>query len=94
MDIFTVAMVVLSIIFIVLIPGVALSLALFPKKEQLDIVERIGVSIFLGITPQFILYFVDKNFTIPINTTTTYMTILIVTTIGILVWQYRKEKNE
>jgi len=94
MDIFTVAMVSLSIIFTVLIPGVALSLAIFPKKEQLDIVERIGVSIFLGLTPQFILYFGDKNFTMPINTTTTYMTILIVTAIGILVWQHRKEKNE
>lgn len=89
MELSSIVIVTVGIILYLLIPGISLSLALFPRKEDLDIVERAGIGIFLGLTIPFIQYFNDKNFFVPINTVTTAVTILIVTVIGLLVWQLR-----
>jgi uncharacterized membrane protein len=77
-------------ILLVFIPGISLTMALFPKKKDLELIERLGVSIVLGLIPQLFLYFGSKNFFIPINTLTTYATILLTTLIGIAVWWIRK----
>lgn len=72
-----------------LIPGLSLSLAAFPRKKDLGILERAGLSIFFGFFVSFIQYFNDKNFYVPINASTTLMTFLAVTLIGLLIWQVR-----
>ena len=72
-----------------LIPGLALSFALFPRRRDMDLLERIGVSLLLGITTMFIQYFADKNFIVPINQATTATVMLILTVGGLLVWQIR-----
>ncbi|MEA3255129.1 MAG: hypothetical protein U9Q22_04790 [Candidatus Altiarchaeota archaeon] len=92
MELPTIVIGTVGIILYMLIPGISLSLALFPRKKDLDLVERLGVSILLGMTVPFIQYFNDKNFFIPINFTTTIETILAVTVIGLLVWRWRLKK--
>lgn len=92
MELPTIVIGTVGIILYMLIPGISLSLALFPRKKDLDLVERLGVGILLGMAVPFIQYFNDKNFFIPINFTTTLGTILAVTVIGLLVWRWRLKK--
>ena len=79
----------IGILAVILIPGIAISLAIFPRKQDIGNVERIGMSIIFGFVPTFIQYFLDKNLSIPINTSTTYLTIGAVTAIGIIIWVIR-----
>jgi len=79
-----------AIMLLIIIPGLALSLALFPKKDQLDHVERAGFSFVLGLVPQVLQYLLDKNFSIPITTATTFGLIAAVTVAGLAVWTMRK----
>lgn len=74
----------------VMIPGLMLTLAIFPKKEDISTVERLGISIALGLAPTFILYALDKNFLVPINAFTTFATFLVVSLAGFGVWQVRR----
>lgn len=92
MDLTTILIGTIGMILLVFIPGISLTMAIFPKKEDLELIERLGVSLVLGLIPQFLLYFESKNFFIPINTVTTSATILLVTLIGILVWWIRSKK--
>ena len=79
----------IGILAFLLIPGIALSLAIFPRKQDIGTVERIGASLLLGVTPTFLQYFLNKNFSIPINTANTYLIIAAVTALGIMVWVIR-----
>lgn len=93
MDFNTILITSLGIILLIFIPGVSLSLALFPRKEDLDIVERVGLSLILGLTPQFILYFLGKNFFVPADFLTSSLVIILVSAIGILIWLIRKKRR-
>ena len=79
----------MTMIALVFIPGLALSLAVFPKKDELDLIERIGFSFVLGLIPQLLQYLLDKNFSVPITTTTTYGLIALTTALGLIVWKMR-----
>ncbi len=92
MDLVTIFIVTIAIILFIVIPGFFLSMAIFPKKEDLDPVERAGLSMILGLTPVFLLYFGDKNFSIPITDYTTLATFLLVSLIGYAGWKYRLKK--
>ncbi len=89
MELFTIATGTILIILMILIPGVSLSLALFPRREELDPVERLGISVVLGLTPQFLLYFGNKNLFVSITTLTTAGTMLLVTLIALAIWRFR-----
>lgn len=89
MDFSTIAVGTTLISLYMLIPGMALSLAAFPRKKDVDLTERIGLSLFLGLAVMFIQYFNDKNLMIPINTSTTAMTMVLVTAAGLIIWQIR-----
>jgi uncharacterized membrane protein len=92
MELLSISIVTLAIVSFIVIPGFLLSKALFPRKEDLDPVERAGLSMILGLTPVFLLYFGDKNFSIPITDYTTIATFLLVSLAGYAGWQYRMRK--
>lgn len=94
MDAFTIFKGTVGIILLVVLPGYALTLALFPRKDSIDSLERIALSFVLGLTPQLILYFMDKNFGAVINTMTSLLATLFVVVLGVLVWQVRLGKLE
>jgi hypothetical protein len=79
----------IGILAFLLIPGIALGLAAFPRKQDIGNVERIGISLLFGLLPTFLQYFLDKNFSIPINTANTQLMIAAVTALGIMVWVIR-----
>jgi uncharacterized membrane protein len=74
----------------VMIPGIMLTLAVFPKKDDICIVERLGIGMALGLAPTFILYALEKNLMVPINTSTTFITFLVVSLAGLGIWQVRR----
>lgn len=76
---------------LVIVPGFAVSLALFPKKDELDLVERLGFSFVFGLLPQLLQYFLDKNLGVPVNTTTTLGIIAAFTVVGLVVWKIRQK---
>ena len=78
----------------ILIPGLALSLAVFPRKKDMGFAERIAVSTFLGMATPFVMYFNDKNFIIPVNPATSMMTLGALTLLGLAVWQIRLRMPE
>lgn len=79
-----------AILAAVFLPGIALCYAIFPKKEELNLLERIGLSFVLGMTPTFLLYALDKNFSVAITTTTTLGTIVLTAVVGFIVYNIRK----
>ncbi len=92
MEVLQISIVAISIISFITIPGFMLSMALFPRREDIDPVERAGVSVILGMSSFFLLYFGDKNFSIPITDYTTLTTFILVSLIGYAGWQYRIKK--
>ena len=74
----------------VALPGIALSFALFPKRDQISFAERIGISFILGFIPPLILYFLTKNASVPINTLTSTICFFLVTAAGIGIFLMRK----
>lgn len=80
-----------GIMLLVLIPGLSVSLAIFPRKDELDAVERFGFSFVFGLIPQLIQYFLDKNLNVPITTSTTLGIIAFVTAAGLAVWTLRRK---
>lgn len=73
----------------IFVPGYALSMAIFPKKDSISIIERLGLSLILGFTPPFILYFFAKNLFIPMNTQTSAMALLGTTIFSLVIWALR-----
>jgi len=80
------------IIGIVMLSGFCLTLAIFPKKDEIDTLDRLGLSVILGFMPFVLLYFFDKNFNVPINFITSVLFVLTVCIAGLLIWMYRKNK--
>ena len=91
MDIPSIIAGTIGIMVLIIVPGLALSLALFPKKDQLDFIERLGFSFVLGLIPQLFQYFLDKNLGVPINTAITLGIIASITALGLLVWKFRQK---
>ncbi|MBU0762397.1 MAG: hypothetical protein KKD39_05175 [Candidatus Altiarchaeota archaeon] len=73
----------------VLVPGFAISLAIFPKRDSLNFVERAGLSMVFGFLPSFIAYFNAKNLSIPITDFTAPATIALTTLFASAVWAVR-----
>jgi len=76
-------------VFSVFTPGLAMTLALFPKVNRIKWVERIGLAFVFGMIPQLTLYFLAKNLSVPITTVTSTLFILVFTMAGFIVWKKR-----
>ena len=82
-----------ALILLVSVPGYALSLALFPRRDEIDLVERIGFTFVLGFVPWILEYFLDKNFGVSITGDMTLGYIAFVTLAGLAVWKIRQGRK-
>lgn len=94
MDFSSIVTISVGICLYLLIPGMAISLAAFPRKQDLGFVERLCVASFLGMATPFVQYFNDKNFIIPVNPGTTMVTLGTLTLLGLIIWQLRLKMPE
>jgi uncharacterized membrane protein len=94
MEFWSIVTISAGICMYLLIPGMALSLAAFPRKQDMGFAERLAVASFLGMATPFVQYFNDKNFIIPVNPGTTLTTIGALTLLGLIIWQLRLRMPE
>jgi hypothetical protein len=76
------------------VPGLAVTLAVFPKWGQIGLAERLGLSFILGVMPQLAVYFASVNFGVPINAATSTASMVGVTVLGLAVWRMRLRSAE
>jgi uncharacterized membrane protein len=79
----------LWILIVIMVPGFLLSLALFPRREELETSERIALSFFLGLAPIFILTTLNILLEVRITFMSDLLAFLFVSGFGILVFLYR-----
>ncbi len=89
MDFQAIVLGTIGICLYLLIPGLAVSLAIFPRKSDINFAERLGLSTFLGMLVPAILYFNNENLIIPVNSGTTLATLGAVTLLSLIIWQLR-----
>ncbi len=80
-----------AMIVLLLVPGYALARGLFSRKES-STTWLISLSFFLGLVPPIILYALNKNASVPINQSTTLLTVAFVTVAGAVLWWGRRDK--
>ncbi len=80
-----------GIIAAVMVPGIALSFALYPRPHALTLIERVGYASFLGFMPYVLLYFLQKNFSVPATLATVagvaFAAIVLSIAVGVMRWQ-------
>lgn len=81
------------LVALIIVPGLAVTLAVFPRWRQITFIERAGIAVILGMLPQLLIYFLDKNAGVEINFTTSLMLILVVTAAGGIVYYSRKKQE-
>lgn len=91
MELITIIWASIGIILAIMIPGTVISFAIFPKRNDLEFVNRLGISIVLGFIPYVFLYLFEKGFYTHINFLTVISTILGLTMLGVMGWYVRKE---
>jgi len=82
---------IIGLPLVLFIPGFALSYAFFPKKKDLDLMERIALSFGLSFALiPLAVFFLNKFLKIPITIYSSFSIILALTLIGFIVWKKRK----
>ena len=86
-DILGILRVILGLLFLFFVPGFALLLALFPKKE-LSIAERIGFSGALSIVADMLtVLFIDLVLHIPTTALNIVLSLLTLTAFALIIWR-------
>jgi uncharacterized membrane protein len=93
MEVAAIALGTTLILLTLLIPGFALTFALFPRTTEIKGSERFGLAFVFGLVPQLLSYFLAKNASIPINETTTYAVLAATSLAGVVIWQYRLKQK-
>lgn len=82
-----------ALALIVTIPGYCLTLAFFPRKSELEELERFAFSFVFSITFFPLLVLVENQvLKIPIDSVSALVSVLIIVAFGLLVWRYRIRK--
>lgn len=75
------------------IPGYCLTLAFFPRKNELEELERFAFSFVFSISFLPLLVLIENQVLgIPINAVSSFGSILLFVIVGLAVWKYRTGK--
>jgi len=82
---------IIGLPLVLFIPGYALSYAVFPKKKDLDLMERIALSFGLSFALiPLVVFFMNKFLKIPITVYSSFSIVIALAIIGVIVWKKRK----
>ncbi|HDS45789.1 MAG TPA: DUF1616 domain-containing protein [Methanomicrobia archaeon] len=80
--------IVFGLLFLLLVPGYALTLALFPQKDDLGVVERLGFAGALSIVAALLTtLFIDLALHIPTTAVNIVLALLTLTGAALLLWR-------
>lgn len=82
---------IISAIFVLFLPGLSLSYALFKRKE-IDLIERIALSFALSISSVPLLIFYTNLLGIPIRKETVIIQTLVIIFAGLLIFLIRNKE--
>ncbi len=82
---------IIGLPLVLFIPGYALSYAFFPKKKDLELMERIalGFGLSFALIP-LVIFFLNEFLKIPITVYSSLSILVAFTIIGVVVWKKRK----
>ena len=92
MQLFGVLGLAIAVLYLLLIPGLAVSYVLFPR-DSIDIVERIAIALGLSfaVVPLLVFYLNLAGVTINLVTIFGEATLIIAGSLGFIYWRYRCE---
>ncbi len=89
----TVLAAMFSIVFVLFVPGVCISFAFYPRKEDLDMLERVVLSFGFGIAVvPLSVFYANKLLGVPVNVFTSILLVVLVSCIALAVW-YKRVKR-
>lgn len=77
------------VLAVIMIPGFLLSLALFPKRRELETSERLALSFFLGLAPIFILTTLNILLNVRLTPISDLLSFIFVSALGVILFLYR-----
>ncbi len=90
MDLITIIRAIAGYFLVLLLPGYALTWALYPFRAELTLVERIALALVLSITSVMAaVLFADVYLGVDFTPQNIVVTILIITALAILIWRIR-----
>jgi len=82
---------IIGLPLVLFIPGYVMSYAFFPKKKDLDLMERVALSFGLSFALiPLVVFFLNKFLKIPITVYSSFSIIAAIIIIGVVVWKKRK----
>lgn len=79
---------------VLFVPGYCLSLALYPRKEDLDRLERIVLSFGFGIAATSIMvFYANKLLGVPLTALTSLGFVALISAASLAVWYRRSNKT-
>jgi len=85
-----VVVILLKMFLLLFIPGYFISLALFPKKNDLSVDERVLLSFVFGMIPSFLLFLLSALAGVKLNFVTDLVMFLLSTVVGLAGYFYRR----
>jgi uncharacterized membrane protein len=80
--------IVFGLFFLLVVPGYAVTLALFPKMDDLEVVERIGFACALSIAADLLTtLFIDLALHIPTTAVNILIALLMLTVLALVIWK-------
>ncbi|MDF2955618.1 MAG: putative membrane protein [Candidatus Alkanophagales archaeon MCA70_species_2] len=80
--------IIFGLVFLLFVPGYALTLALFPRKEEITLIERVGFAGVLSIVADILTtLFIDLVLGIPTTAINIVIALLCLTALALLIWR-------
>ncbi len=80
--------IIFGLLFLLFVPGYALTLALFPRWKELDFIERIGFACVLSIvTVMLSTLFIDLVLHVPTTALNIIAALLTLTALALFIWR-------
>ena len=80
--------IIFGLLFLLVVPGYALMLALFPRKKELGFVERIGFACAMSIVADLLTtLFIDLVLHIPTTAVNIIAALLTLTGLALIIWE-------
>ncbi|MBU1121041.1 MAG: DUF1616 domain-containing protein [archaeon] len=81
------------LVLVITLPGYFLTLAFFPKKEEIDSIERLTFSLVFSISFLPLLVLIENQlFSIPIDYSSAFGSLIALIVLGFVIWMIRTER--
>lgn len=84
LDGWTIVFLLLKALFLIVVPGFLLSLAIFPKRDAMAMSERVALSFGLGLAAPLLLLLLNITVGVPVNFVTSVIMFVLMSALGVV----------